>query len=203
MSGEKADTAGQETLTASSPKFVEGMVEEWSSFVPARRTLDDLSPEQAAKKLEGWPHSIAEVVAHMLFWQYNNFQTIETGLEPEVDEPAESWPNVTQDEWPRLRDEFLAALERSKAMARDPKLFEHRPTETLFVGVEVDRDGAGHSGSGGDFADAHTVAASSTEESRGCLENGVTGSGGVSGERFGDRQETVLPDNLLNVCSVK
>ncbi len=108
-----------EVITPASPKFVEGMVEDWSSFVPASRALDDLRPEQAVTKLEGWPHSIAEIVAHMLFWQRHDFATIETGSEPEV-APGESWPTVTEDDWPRLKDDFLAALAQSKAMARDP-----------------------------------------------------------------------------------
>ena len=114
----------EEIITPSSPKFIEGMVEEWSSFVPASRALDDLTPEQAVTKLEGWPHSIAELVAHMLFWQRHDFQTIETGSEPEVADPALSWPAVTEDDWPRLKDEFLKALEHSREMARDPDQLE-------------------------------------------------------------------------------
>jgi uncharacterized damage-inducible protein DinB len=112
-----------EVITAASTKFVEGLIEEWSSFVPATRALDNLSPEQAVTKLEGWPHSIAEVVAHMLFWQRHDLQTIETGSEPEVDQ-AENWPAVTSDDWPRLKDAFLAALEQAKEIARDPENLE-------------------------------------------------------------------------------
>jgi len=122
MSDDKA--ASQDIVTPASPKFVEGMVEEWSSFIPATRAQGDLSPELAAKKLEGWPHSIAEVVAHMLFWQRNDFQTIETGQEPQVEGPTESWPFVSQDDWPRLKGEFLVALEHSRALARDPQNLE-------------------------------------------------------------------------------
>lgn len=112
-----------EIITSASPKFVEGMIEDWSSFVPATRALDDLTPEQAMAKLEGWPHSIAEVVAHMLYWQRHDLQTIETGSEPGVDQ-AENWPTVTSDDWPRLRNEFLAALEQCKEIARDPENLE-------------------------------------------------------------------------------
>jgi uncharacterized damage-inducible protein DinB len=110
-------------ITPSSPKFIEGLIEEWSSFVPASRAVDDLSPELATTKLEGWPHSIAEVVAHMLFWQRNDFQTISTGVEPEV-APGASWPLVTAADWPRLKDEFIQALEHSRALTRDPDNLE-------------------------------------------------------------------------------
>lgn len=117
------EKATGEVITPSSPKFVEGMVEEWSSFVPASRALDDITPEQAVTKLEGWPHSIAEVVAHMLFWQRHDFATIETGTEPDVP-AAVDWPAITRDDWPRLKDEFLAALEQSRELARDPENLE-------------------------------------------------------------------------------
>ena len=110
----------EKVLTSASPKFIEGLIEEWSSFTPASRALDDLTPEQAVKKLEGWPHSVAEVVAHMLFWQKHDLVTIETGSEPEVSAGAD-WPLVTQDDWPQLKDEFLASLEKSRELARDPE----------------------------------------------------------------------------------
>jgi uncharacterized damage-inducible protein DinB len=110
-------------LAAISPKFIEGLIEKWSSCTPASRALNDLSPEQAIAKLESWPHSIAEIVAHMLFWQKHDFATIETGLEPEV-AAGTDWPAVTEADWPRLKDEFLAALEQSRVMARDPEQLE-------------------------------------------------------------------------------
>lgn len=115
----------EEMFTPSSPKAVEGLIEAWSSFTPASRALDGLTPEQAVTKFEGWPYSVAEVVAHMLFWQRHDHATIETGAEPDV--PAGSdWPTVTEDDWPRLKDEFLASLEESRETARDPKNLERR-----------------------------------------------------------------------------
>lgn len=47
-----------EVIISTSTKFVEGLIEDWSSFTPATRALDDLTPDQAVTKLEGWPHSI-------------------------------------------------------------------------------------------------------------------------------------------------
>ena len=111
----------EEMLTATSPKAVQGLIEEWSAFTPASRALDDITPEQAMTKLEGWPYSIAEQVAHMLFWQRNNLETIETGVEPEVLTEAESWPAVVVGDWPRLKDEFLSGLEQSRQIASDPE----------------------------------------------------------------------------------
>jgi uncharacterized damage-inducible protein DinB len=111
----------EEIFTTASPKAIEGLIEEWSSFTPASRALDGLTPEQAVTKLGGWPHSIAETVAHMLYWQKNDLATIETGVEPPVT-PEENWPVVTKEDWPRLKDEFLASLEKSREMARTENL---------------------------------------------------------------------------------
>jgi uncharacterized damage-inducible protein DinB len=113
-------TTMPEVFTTASPKAIQGLVEEWSSFTPASRALDDLTPEQALTKLSGWPHSIAEVVAHMLYWQRHDLRTIETGTEPETT-PEENWPTVTLEDWPRLKDEFLASLEQSREVARIPE----------------------------------------------------------------------------------
>lgn len=111
-----------EPLTGASPKAIEGLIEAWSSFTPATRALEGLTPEQAVAKLDGWPHSIAQVVAHMLYWQRSDFATIEAGSEPDDPSPDENFPSVAADDWPRVKDEFLASLERSKEMARDAEL---------------------------------------------------------------------------------
>ena len=110
----------EERLASASPKAIEGLLEEWSSFTPASRALDGLTPEQAVTKLEGWPYSIAEVVAHMLFWQEHDLATIRAGTEPEST-PAESWPVVTEADWPRLKEAFLASLEQCREVTRHPE----------------------------------------------------------------------------------
>lgn len=126
-----------EILTAASPKAIEKLIEEWSAFTPASRTLDGLTPEQAVTKLEGWPYSIAEQVAHMLFWQRHNFAVIETGVEPKVPTATVGWPVVTKDDWPRLKDEFLAGLQKSREMARDPETLGRIAIRNLTVGLRL------------------------------------------------------------------
>lgn len=123
---------GRDRLTPSSPKFIEKLIEEWSSFTPASRALNDLSPEQAIAKLEDWPQAIAKIVAPMLFWQRHDFASIKTGADLEV--PAGTdWPAVTEADWPRLKDEFLAALEQSRLMARDPEQLERLTLNDSFT----------------------------------------------------------------------
>lgn len=127
----------EKALTAASSEAVEKLIEEWSAFTPASRTLDGLTPEQAVTKLEGWPYSIAEQVAHMLFWQKNNFTVIETGVSPEVPTAADGWPAVTEDDWPHLKDEFLAGLEKSREMARNPEELNRVAIRNLTVGLRL------------------------------------------------------------------
>ena len=112
----------EEIFTTTSPRAIEGLIEEWSSFTPASRTLDGLSSELAVTKLDWWPYSIAELVAHMLFWQRNDLETIKTGVEPKVLNKADEWPLVTQNDWPRLKDEFLKCLEQIREIARNENL---------------------------------------------------------------------------------
>lgn len=107
-----------EVFTTASPKAIQGLIEDWSAFTPASRALDGLTSELAVTKLEGWPYSIAELVAHMLFWQQHDHATIETGVEPETTS-AQSWPSVGKEDWPQLKDAFLAALDKSRQMASD------------------------------------------------------------------------------------
>lgn len=126
-----------ETFTTASPKAIEGLIEEWSSFTPASRALEGLSPEQAVTKLEGWPHSIAEVVAHMLFWQKHDLANIQSGAEPPATS-AESWPAVAPDDWPHLKDEFLASLEKSREVARHPENLDRLILDGRFsVGLRL------------------------------------------------------------------
>ena len=113
-------------LTGASPKLTEKLVEDWTAHVNATDALEGLTPEQATTKLEGWPSSIAEEVAHLLFWQRHAQETIETGTERKVATAAEGWPSVDREDWPEVRDDFLAALARNKEIARDPELLAER-----------------------------------------------------------------------------
>ncbi len=111
----------EEILTGASPKATEMLIEAYQGFTDASDILDGLTPEQAVTKLESWPYSVAEQVAHMLFYQLRALATINTGVESEVPTAADGWPAVTQEDWPRLKDEFLAVLEKNRVLARDPE----------------------------------------------------------------------------------
>lgn len=126
----------EETLSTSSPIAIEGLIEKWSPFAKASYALENLTSSQATTKLEGWPYSIAEIVAHMLFWQLNDFETIETGVEPHVDKNTD-WPSVTENDWPKLKEDFLTALEKSKQMALNENLERPILENKFTVGLRM------------------------------------------------------------------
>ena len=129
----------EEILTGASPKATELLIEDWTGFTNASDILDGLTPAQAVNKRPDWPwpYSVAEQVAHMLFWQEHTLTTIKTGTEPEVPTAAVSWPAVTEADWPRVKDEFLAGLERSREVARDSETLNRVLGSNYTVGVKL------------------------------------------------------------------
>lgn len=126
-------------MTGASPRTTELLIEEWTAHVHATDALDGLTAEHAAARLDGWPYSIAEQVGHMLFWQRHTHETIETGVEPKVTSASSGWPPVAREDWPRVRNEFLAAQEKNREYARDPDLLGKRfgDRKPYTVGVRL------------------------------------------------------------------
>jgi hypothetical protein len=124
-------------LTGAPPETTQKLLGEWSAHTKAADILDDLTPKQAMTKLEGWPYSIAEQVAHLLFWERYTHQQISTGKPPEVPSAALGWPAITQSDWPRVRDEFLEATEKSKELARNPETLNQPCGKNYTVGVAL------------------------------------------------------------------
>lgn len=94
-----------------------GLGDGGSSFLAPVAILDGLTGEHAVAKPHGLPHSIAEIVAHMCYWQewFNRCAT--TGCTPPPEHAAEGWPEVSVEGWDALRSRFLASIEESKKIA--------------------------------------------------------------------------------------
>lgn len=93
--------------------------ESYGGFTPFGRALDGLSPEDAVRVPEGSPHSVADLLAHMIFWQQRLLSMVD-GHEP-VPVPLASvgWPAVAADQWHGLVATYLAGRERYRALATD------------------------------------------------------------------------------------
>ncbi len=70
----------------------------------------------------GAPHTIAEIVAHLHYWQ--NYTLALARGEP-VAQPthaAEGWPSAQPEDWENLRAAFLVGLAETKQLAREADL---------------------------------------------------------------------------------
>ena len=128
----------EEILTGASPKSTEVLIEGWGEFTPAERALDGLTPEQAIAKPEHVPHSVAEIVAHMVFWQKRLLKAWKTGKSSgSVESAAQGWPKVKKSDWPRLKEVYLAGLEESQKVARNPELLNRVQGSNYTVGFRL------------------------------------------------------------------
>jgi uncharacterized damage-inducible protein DinB len=79
-------------------------------FLAPEGVLDGLSPDLADRRLAGASHSIAEIVAHLAFWQ--DWFSRRCGDEdaPMVERAAHGWPAVAPGSWLIVRQHFLDGL---------------------------------------------------------------------------------------------
>ncbi len=77
--------------------------------------------------------ALVDILAHLVSLRRKRRgirpQEIEKGVDEAVPTAADSWPAVTLEDWPRLKDEFLANLDKNKEIARDAETLE-RPLLT-------------------------------------------------------------------------
>jgi uncharacterized damage-inducible protein DinB len=100
--------------------------------------LEDLSAELAARQIEGFPHSVRQLVFHMNYWMDYELRRIrgERPLYPE--HSAESFPATASpadaSDWERLRERFAGLLDEFTALAKSSRLELDRTIETVHDG---------------------------------------------------------------------
>lgn len=83
--------------------------------IPPLWALEQLSAEQAERCVPGASHSIAEIVAHMTFWQAWLCDRCEGTARPMAASAAAGWPTVAHGSWVELHARFAAGLQRAVA----------------------------------------------------------------------------------------
>jgi len=79
--------------------------------LPPAAVLAGLTIDDATRHVAGPPHSIAEIVAHMAYWQ-EWFATRCQGSDvPMAPTAADGWPAAPDDAWPVVSERFLRGLE--------------------------------------------------------------------------------------------
>ncbi len=87
-------------------------------YQPPATLVADLTAPQALAVPPGSPYSIADVLAHVVFWQETWLATIEERATPDTGKRQNAdWPDVTADEWSPLFEQFLNGLERAWSLA--------------------------------------------------------------------------------------
>ncbi|PYE52940.1 DinB family protein [Deinococcus yavapaiensis] len=122
----------QPLLTGPSPEALERLLDEGSEFVAPSRFLEGLSAYDACRRVPGAPHTIAEIVAHLRYWQVYFLAVARDERPTPPAHASEGWPQVTEAEWDALRGAFLAGLAQTKRLAREGDLARVvRDRETL------------------------------------------------------------------------
>jgi hypothetical protein len=85
----------------------------------AAAVLDGLTADQAQAKPHGLPHSIAEIVAHMCYWQEWFNGCAVAGFTGIAEHAADGWPAVPPDGWEATRTRYLHSVEAAKRIAAE------------------------------------------------------------------------------------
>jgi uncharacterized damage-inducible protein DinB len=108
------------------------------AFLGPEAVLEGLNAEQAFTKPHGLPHSIAEIVAHMCFWQEWFNECARAGFTGVPLHAAEGWPAVEPASgatgWTEVRERFFAAMADAKQIIAESRGFAE---PLLPAGVEI------------------------------------------------------------------
>lgn len=84
--------------------------------IPPVHALDGLSAIDAERRLDGPAHTIAEIVAHLTFWQEWFLQRCAGDARPMAQTAGAGWPVVAPASWPDVRQRFVAGLDRAASL---------------------------------------------------------------------------------------
>ena len=89
------------------------------AHMPPLAALDQLETAEAERRVPGAPHSIAEIVAHMSYWQEWFVRRCEGTADAMPAPAARGWPAVAAGSWPDVHARFTRGLERAAALGED------------------------------------------------------------------------------------
>jgi uncharacterized damage-inducible protein DinB len=94
-----------------------------TGFTPLERAINGLTQEQAIAKPCDSPHSIADILAHLNFWQSWALTAIRGEPKSMPAKAADGWVGLTGS-WDELVSGFLKGLEEAKTFTDDEALLQ-------------------------------------------------------------------------------
>lgn len=117
-----SEDTDDQLLLGPGPEALERLLDEGSAFVPPSCALGGLSADSACRRVQGAPHTVAEIVAHLRFWQEYTL-ALARGEQPSPPAHADAgWPAAGADDWDAQRRAFLEGLAETKRLAREEDL---------------------------------------------------------------------------------
>jgi uncharacterized damage-inducible protein DinB len=89
------------------------------AHMPPARALEGLAPDDAERRVSGANHSVADLTAHLVYWQDWFVQRCRGEHAPMAQRAAAGWPEVRPGTWPEWHQRFLAGLDLAASLA-DP-----------------------------------------------------------------------------------
>ena len=100
--------------------------------------VEDVSAEIAARRIEGFPHSIGQLVFHMNYWMSYELRRIRGERPAYPEHSAESFPPAPSpanaEDWNRLRSDFAWFLESYAEHAKSSAKEMQREIESVHGG---------------------------------------------------------------------
>src|SRR5262245_41092401 len=96
---------------------VKSWIDGFDEYVPPTRILNDLTEAQATTVAPGSPYTIAQLVAHMQYYQGGGLAKRRGEEWPAVEHLADTFAPPAPGAWPELAATFLAGLEEIKQFA--------------------------------------------------------------------------------------
>jgi hypothetical protein len=81
--------------------------------------LEGLTAEQALMKHESLPYSIAEIVAHLCFWQEWFNACVVSGFTGIAEHSVDGWPAVDVNGWNALRERYVHSVDEARRIAAE------------------------------------------------------------------------------------
>jgi len=100
------------------------LVDGGRAFTNAPDLLGDIKADDAVKKIDGSPHSIATIVSHLDYWQKWFIDGVEGNLQDYPESLGNTFFDIDADAWQALRDNFLSDQNKIKDLCHDADLLQ-------------------------------------------------------------------------------